>query len=62
MFFVLCFFAFTSLTTVDLFQMERKMVMREVRGAPRADAGLASFCIGLAGLVPPARPRPTTAS
>ena len=32
MFFVLCFFAFTSLTTVDLFQMERKMVVREVRG------------------------------
>lgn len=32
MFFVLCFFAFTSLTTVDLFQMERKMVIREVRG------------------------------
>lgn len=32
MFFVLSFFAFTSLTTVDLFMMERKMVMREVRG------------------------------
>ncbi|KAL4458955.1 hypothetical protein ABPG75_013820 [Micractinium tetrahymenae] len=32
MFFVLCFFAFTSLTTVDLLMMERKMVLREVRG------------------------------
>ena len=32
MFFVLCFFAFTSLTTVDLFMLERKMVVREVRG------------------------------
>ena len=31
-FFVLCFFAFTSLTTVDLFMLERKMVVREVRG------------------------------
>ncbi|KAL4431621.1 hypothetical protein ABPG77_001463 [Micractinium sp. CCAP 211/92] len=32
MFFVLCFFAFTSLTTVDLLMMERRMVLREVRG------------------------------
>lgn len=32
MFFVLCFFAFTSLTTMDLLMMERKMVLREVRG------------------------------
>lgn len=29
---MLCFFAFTSLTTVDLLMMERKMVLREVRG------------------------------
>ncbi len=39
MFFVLCFFAFTSLTTVDLFQMERKMVVREVRGEHRQCKG-----------------------
>jgi hypothetical protein len=32
MFFALVFFAFTSLTTVDLFMLERKMVVREVRG------------------------------
>ena len=44
MFFVLCFFAFTSLTTVDLFQMERKMVVREVRGEPSA-----SCCVGGGG-------------
>jgi hypothetical protein len=36
MFFVLCFFAFTSLTTVDLFMLERKMVVREVRGETRS--------------------------
>ncbi|KDD77010.1 ABC-2 type transporter, partial [Helicosporidium sp. ATCC 50920] len=32
LFFALAFFAFTSLSTVDLFVAERKMVAREVRG------------------------------
>ena len=55
MFFSLCFFAFSSVTTVDLLMMERKMVVREVRGEQAAVPGMvlslvwAGYCLGALG-------------